>query len=46
MDCYVQFVESAGARVVPIIYNGDRETELKKLEKVNGVILPGGDSDG
>jgi gamma-glutamyl hydrolase len=46
MDCYVQFVKSAGARVVPIYYNGDWEEELKKLEKVNGLILPGGASNG
>ncbi|XP_028763816.1 gamma-glutamyl hydrolase 2 isoform X2 [Neltuma alba] len=39
---YVRFVESAGARVIPLIYNEPSETLLKKLELVNGVLFTGG----
>ena len=46
MDSYVKFVESAGARAVPIIYHGDTETELKKIEKLNGILYCGGSASG
>ena len=40
---YVKWVESAGARVVPLLY---RKWSVEKMEKVlksiNGVLLPGG----
>ncbi|PNX98034.1 gamma-glutamyl hydrolase-like protein, partial [Trifolium pratense] len=39
---YVKFVEAAGARVVPLIYNEPSEMLLKKLELVNGVLFTGG----
>ncbi|KAI4333537.1 hypothetical protein L6164_018329 [Bauhinia variegata] len=39
---YVKFAESAGARVIPLIYNEPEEKLLKKLELVNGVIFTGG----
>nr|GMC68563.1 gamma-glutamyl hydrolase 2-like [Ipomoea batatas]GMC90673.1 gamma-glutamyl hydrolase 2-like [Ipomoea batatas]GME13104.1 gamma-glutamyl hydrolase 2-like [Ipomoea batatas] len=38
----VKFVESAGARVIPLIYNEPKETLLEKLELVNGIVFPGG----
>ncbi|KAL9646878.1 hypothetical protein ABK040_013738 [Willaertia magna] len=39
---YVKFLESAGARVVPIEYDLP-ESELRKIfESVNGVLFPGG----
>ncbi|XP_019194683.1 PREDICTED: gamma-glutamyl hydrolase 2-like isoform X2 [Ipomoea nil] len=38
----VKFVESAGARVIPLIYNEPTETLIKKLNLVNGVVFPGG----
>ncbi|XP_042037413.1 gamma-glutamyl hydrolase 2-like isoform X2 [Salvia splendens] len=41
---YVKFVESAGARVVPLIYNEPPEVLYKKLSLVNGVIFTGGSS--
>jgi gamma-glutamyl hydrolase len=44
MDNYVQFLESAGARVVPIIYGNPVEGELAKLDQVNGLVFPGGDA--
>uniref|UniRef100_A0A0E0DTY0 folate gamma-glutamyl hydrolase n=1 Tax=Oryza meridionalis TaxID=40149 RepID=A0A0E0DTY0_9ORYZ len=39
---YVKFVESAGARVVPLIYNEPEERLLEKLSLVNGVLFTGG----
>ncbi|CAA0816352.1 Gamma-glutamyl hydrolase 2 [Striga hermonthica] len=39
---YVKFVESAGARVIPLIYNEPSEVLNDKLKLVNGVILTGG----
>ncbi|GKV37101.1 hypothetical protein SLEP1_g45166 [Rubroshorea leprosula] len=39
---YVKFVESAGARVIPLIYNEPPETLLEKLQLVNGVLFTGG----
>ncbi|KAH9723306.1 gamma-glutamyl hydrolase 2 [Citrus sinensis] len=38
---YVKFVESAGARVIPLIYN-EPEDVLFELELVNGVLYTGG----
>jgi gamma-glutamyl hydrolase len=39
---YVKFVESAGARVVPIQYDADTATLMKLFNSVNGILLPGG----
>ncbi|OAY54763.1 gamma-glutamyl hydrolase 2 isoform X5 [Manihot esculenta] len=39
---YVKFVESAGARVIPLIYNEPREILFQKLNLVNGVLFTGG----
>ncbi|KAH6795615.1 hypothetical protein C2S51_036601 [Perilla frutescens var. frutescens] len=39
---YVKFVESAGARVIPLIYNEPWEVLYRKLSLVNGVLLTGG----
>ncbi|KAJ6886710.1 hypothetical protein NC651_027157 [Populus alba x Populus x berolinensis] len=39
---YVKFVESAGARVIPLIYNEPREILFEKLNLVNGVLFTGG----
>ncbi|KAG8364845.1 hypothetical protein BUALT_Bualt18G0040900 [Buddleja alternifolia] len=39
---YVKFVESAGARVIPLIYNEPSEILHEKLDLVNGVIFTGG----
>ncbi|KAL7103752.1 hypothetical protein ACP275_08G198900 [Erythranthe tilingii] len=41
---YVKFVESAGARVIPLIYNEPSELRNEKLNLVNGVIFTGGRS--
>ncbi|KAI3769361.1 hypothetical protein L6452_00462 [Arctium lappa] len=39
---YVKFVESAGARVIPLIYNEPLEVLQSKLNLVNGVLFTGG----
>ncbi|CAM8888128.1 unnamed protein product [Rhodiola kirilowii] len=39
---YVKFVESAGARVIPLIYNEPTDVLFKKLNLVNGVLFTGG----
>ncbi|KAF8409111.1 hypothetical protein HHK36_005184 [Tetracentron sinense] len=39
---YVKFVESAGARVIPLIYNESPEILSEKLNMVNGVLFTGG----
>jgi gamma-glutamyl hydrolase len=45
MTSYVDFVQSSGARVVPLIVNEPAEVTLDKLSKLNGVLFPGGDGD-
>ncbi|PIN25486.1 Gamma-glutamyl hydrolase [Handroanthus impetiginosus] len=37
---YVKFVESGGARVIPLVYNEPPQILHKKLNLVNGVLLP------
>jgi gamma-glutamyl hydrolase len=39
---YIKFVESAGARAVPIHYDSDPETLRTLVGSVNGVLFPGG----
>ncbi|XP_048321519.2 gamma-glutamyl hydrolase 2 isoform X2 [Ziziphus jujuba] len=39
---YVKFVESAGARVIPLIYNEPPDILFQKLNLVNGVLFTGG----
>lgn len=43
---YVQFIESAGGRVVPLKYDDNLDYNLKKLEKLNGILLMGGGLSG
>jgi gamma-glutamyl hydrolase len=45
MAAYVKFMEAAGARVVPLIWNEDWSITKDKLEKINGVLFPGGAGD-
>lgn len=40
---YVKYIESAGARVVPIRINRTEEEYLKLFNSINGLLLPGGD---
>ncbi|XP_058221454.1 gamma-glutamyl hydrolase 2-like isoform X2 [Rhododendron vialii] len=39
---YVKFVEAAGARVIPLIYNEPPDVLYEKLNLVNGVLFTGG----
>ncbi|CAJ1957613.1 unnamed protein product [Sphenostylis stenocarpa] len=39
---YVKFVESGGARVIPLFYNESPQKLTKKLDLVNGVLFTGG----
>ena len=45
MASYIEFMESSGARVVPLINGEPKEVTLEKLSKLNGVLMPGGDGD-
>lgn len=42
MASYIDMLESAGARTVPIFYDGNLTEELAKLESLNGVFYCGG----
>ncbi|XP_072307843.1 gamma-glutamyl hydrolase-like [Eucyclogobius newberryi] len=42
---YVKFLESAGARVVPIRINRTVEEYVKLFNSINGLLLPGGHVD-
>ncbi|XP_020778442.1 gamma-glutamyl hydrolase-like [Boleophthalmus pectinirostris] len=39
---YVKFVESAGARVVPVMINQTEEEYKELFNSINGLLLPGG----
>jgi gamma-glutamyl hydrolase len=45
MATFVVFMESAGARVIPFINGEPEDVALDKLNRVNGVLFPGGDGD-
>jgi gamma-glutamyl hydrolase len=45
MAAYVKFVEQAGARVVPINWRHSDEETLELVEKLNGVVYPGGGTE-
>jgi len=45
MAAYVRYIQGAGARVVPIVYDEPEEVTIEKLGKVNGVLFPGGGGD-
>jgi gamma-glutamyl hydrolase len=42
MAAYVKFLEAAGARVIPILYDEPMASLINKLERVNGILFPGG----
>jgi len=42
---YVKFIESAGARVVPIPYNATKEEITHLFNSINAAFFPGGGSD-
>lgn len=45
MKSYVTWLESVGARVIPLIRGEQESVTLDKLSKVNAVLFPGGDGD-
>jgi len=45
MQAYIEWLEAAGARVVPIIMTDDQSVTDDKLSKLNGVLFPGGAGD-
>lgn len=45
MSAYVKFMEAAGAQVVPILPSESEEEVRAKLNKLNGVLFPGGSGD-
>jgi gamma-glutamyl hydrolase len=45
MKSYVDWLEAAGARIVPLVLGEDEEVTLNKLKGMNGVLFPGGDGD-
>jgi gamma-glutamyl hydrolase len=42
---YVKFIESAGGRVVPILYDSPQSEIETIFNQVNGVLFPGGSAD-
>lgn len=42
---YVKWLESAGARPVPILYDWPADVVVKVLGNLNGVVFPGGGND-
>jgi len=43
---YVKWVESAGARAIPLLFERwDDDTLVKMLKSINGVVLPGGGAE-
>jgi hypothetical protein len=45
-DRYVKFVELAGARVIPLIYQYHNEADIAEImPQINGVLFPGGEGD-
>ena len=46
MASYINILESAGARTVPLIYDGDLEEQLAKIDSLNGVFFCGGGAGG
>jgi gamma-glutamyl hydrolase len=45
MQSYVDWLEAAGARVVPLNRDEDHDVTLKKLKRLNGVLMPGGEGN-
>lgn len=46
MASYINILESAGARTVPLIYDADLNSQLSKIDHLNGVFYCGGGAGG
>ena len=42
MQAYIQNLQSAGARVVPLLMTDEKAVTEEKLANLNGVLFPGG----
>ncbi|KAL2611367.1 hypothetical protein R1flu_023059 [Riccia fluitans] len=42
---YVKFVESGGARAVPLLYNEPEDSLKKKFSVISGIVFTGGDAN-
>lgn len=42
---YVKWLESAGARSIPIPYNADQDLISEIFSQINGILFPGGSAD-
>lgn len=42
MRAYVNFIESAGGQVIPLLHMESKESLDYKLARVDGVLFPGG----
>lgn len=45
MAAYVDFLQGSGARVVPLILGEDWDVTLDKINRLDGILFPGGDGD-
>jgi gamma-glutamyl hydrolase len=45
MSSYVKYFEAQGARVVPLLITESDDEIFEKLEKLNGVVMPGGNGN-
>ena len=45
MSSYVKYFEAQGARVVPLLITQSDEEIYEQLEKLNGVVMPGGNGN-
>jgi glutamine amidotransferase PdxT len=45
MAAYVQFMEAAGARVVPLVVGETWDITFDKISRLDGILFPGGDGD-
>jgi len=45
MAAYINWIESAGGRAVPLIYNADWSDTANKLPHLNGILYCGGSAD-
>lgn len=43
---YIHYLESAGARAIPLLYHGDMNATMDHLDHLNGVLFCGGQAEG
>ena len=45
MDAYIKYIEASGGRAVPLLYKGNLEETLAKVDHLNGVFYCGCGAD-